>query len=163
MCIDCARSNGCSGGFPDECLDHQLRSGYNFEPAYPYANRVGICAPKTGFNAIDRYYARPWYNISPDETLMAYIVYSKGWVAASINALPMQFYSGGIVRAANCALGPNHSIIIVGYGTENGVKYWLCRNSWSAAWGDKGYFKLERGANACDIAHRYERYRAFLD
>lgn len=32
----------------------------------------------------------------------------------------------------------------MGYGEENGEKYWLIRNSWSPAWGEKGYIKLSR-------------------
>ena len=27
------------------------------------------------------------------------------------------------------------------------TKYWLCANSWTEKWGDKGFFKIARGAN----------------
>jgi len=46
----------------------------------------------------------------------------------------------------------NHAVLAVGYGTENGVDYWLVKNSWSADWGDKGYFKIVRGVNMCALA-----------
>lgn len=44
-----------------------------------------------------------------------------------------------------------HAIVIVGWGTEEGVPYWLIRNSWGPEWGDKGYFKMLRGSNHCEI------------
>ena len=45
----------------------------------------------------------------------------------------------------------NHAIIIVGYGeTEDGIKYWVAKNSWGADWGDGGYIKFERNEDGDD-------------
>jgi len=44
-----------------------------------------------------------------------------------------------------------HSVIICGWGEEDGIKYWLCCNTWGANWGDNGYFKIIRGVNNCEI------------
>ncbi|XP_077553022.1 cathepsin B-like isoform X2 [Haemaphysalis longicornis] len=44
-----------------------------------------------------------------------------------------------------------HSVKLLGWGTENGVPYWLAANSWAAEWGDKGFFKILRGSNECGI------------
>ena len=39
----------------------------------------------------------------------------------------------------------NHAIILMGYGeTDDGVKYWLAKNSWGEDWGDGGFMRFER-------------------
>lgn len=43
----------------------------------------------------------------------------------------------------------NHAVLLVGYGTQNGVDYWLLKNSWGTNWGEGGYFKLQREYSEC--------------
>ena len=43
----------------------------------------------------------------------------------------------------------DHLVQLVGYGTDpHSGDYWLVRNSWTTLWGDAGYIKLARSANA---------------
>lgn len=62
----------------------------------------------------------------------------------------LQYKSGVYIHHTGSALG-GHAIKILGYGTLNGVDYWLCANSWNETWGDQGYFMIKRGVNECGI------------
>ena len=51
-------------------------------------------------------------------------------------------YTTGVVNTKSCYRQINHGVTGVGYGVENGQKYYIVRNSWGASWGDKGYIKI---------------------
>lgn len=38
-------------------------------------------------------------------------------------------------------------MLIVGYGRDDDMDYWLVKNSWGINWGDKGYIKMARNRN----------------
>jgi len=76
----------------------------------------------------------------------------KGPVTAIINSSPLgiQNYKGGIfnikdVITRNKFLTAQHGVLVVGYGEEYGRKYWKIKNSWGDNWGEKGYFRIQRG------------------
>ena len=53
-------------------------------------------------------------------------------------------YSSGIVTESDgCPTRVDHAVVAVGYGTENGMDYYIVRNSWSPTWGDQGFIKIE--------------------
>ena len=65
-------------------------------------------------------------------------------------------YSDGIYDSDLCCercRRTNHAVLVVGYGTENGIDYWLVKNSWGPNWGNNGYFKIKRGVGLCAIGY----------
>jgi cathepsin B len=46
-----------------------------------------------------------------------------------------------------------HAVVAYGWGAENGVKYWNCRNSWGPEWGGGGDFRLRRGTGLVNEAY----------
>jgi len=60
-------------------------------------------------------------------------------------------YAGGIYEHSSGEMLGGHAVRIVGFGTEDGKKYWKVANSWNPYWGEKGYFRIVRGNNNCGI------------
>lgn len=62
-------------------------------------------------------------------------------------ALTKEFheYTGGIYEDKTGRKNRDHEVEIVGYGVENGTKYWHVRNSWGSNWGEQGFFRIVRG------------------
>eukprot|EP01061_Rhynchopus_euleeides_P003243 TRINITY_DN124_c0_g1_i4.p2 TRINITY_DN124_c0_g1~~TRINITY_DN124_c0_g1_i4.p2 ORF type:complete len:352 (+),score=161.91 TRINITY_DN124_c0_g1_i4:58-1056(+) len=149
---------GCNGGMQEDAFDWVIKNhGIAAEAAYPYKSGTGIrhtCeAGQTSVANITS-----WYQVSNAVAQEADIVaqLSKvGPVTIGIDATPMQSYSSGIDNPKSCghtAYSLDHAVLIVGYGSENGVDYWKIKNSWGTSWGEKGYYRIVRGENKCGVA-----------
>ena len=75
-----------------------------------------------------------------------------GPVAVSVDASSWHAYEGGVFSGCDQASPDiNHAVVAVGYGVESdGQAYWLVRNSWSPAWGERGYIKLARQVSSAE-------------
>lgn len=65
--------------------------------------------------------------------------------------ITIPFFISGIYTKIEGQFEGDHAIRLIGWGVENGTKYWLAVNSWNEDWGDKGLFKIRRGVNECNI------------
>lgn len=76
-------------------------------------------------------------------------IYTRGPVAATINAEPILEYAGGIFNDKTASQATNHIVSIVGWGKDktSGKKHWIVRNSWGEYWGELGFVRVEMGSN----------------
>ena len=97
------------------------------------------------------------FNITEgDEHSMKQAIAKVGPVAISYRVQDgFKNYKSGVYHIEDCKNGPmdvNHAVQGVGYGTEDGMDYWLIKNSWGTTFGMEGYFKMQRGVNMCGVA-----------
>ncbi|XP_025206075.1 cathepsin O-like [Melanaphis sacchari] len=84
-----------------------------------------------------------------EDLLLSYL--SKSPVSVALNALPWQFYVGGVLsQCDNSMTSLNHAAEIVGYKLgEN--PYYILKNSWGTNFGNDGYIYVAIGNNECGI------------
>ncbi|KAE8710444.1 Cysteine proteinase 3 [Hibiscus syriacus] len=156
--VDCARAfdnNGCHGGLPSHAFEYiKYNDGLDTEEAYPYTAKDGVCkfsSENVGVKVANS------VNITmgaEDELKHAVALVRPVSVAFQV-IRSFRLYESGVFSAETCgstSQDVNHAVLAVGYGVENGVPYWLIKNSWGADWGDNGYFKMELGKNMCGVA-----------
>nr|CAH04633.1 cathepsin X/O [Suberites domuncula] len=95
------------------------------------------------------------YGTVTGEDQMKAEVFARGPIACSVYAHSAAFeeYTGGVIHDPVQYNSTTHVVAVTGWGTDEktGMKYWIGRNSFGTAWGEDGWFKLQRGVNALDI------------
>lgn len=88
-----------------------------------------------------------------EDLLISYL--SKSPVSVALNALPWQYYVGGIIsQCDNSIVSLNHAAEIVGY--QLGVNpYYILKNSWGTNFGNDGYIYVAIGNNECGKCASY--------
>ncbi|XP_063353782.1 procathepsin L-like [Pelmatolapia mariae] len=156
--VDCSSSfgnSGCNGGLMTNAFQYVNASGgIDTEASYPYEAKDGSCRynPNSigtkciGYVDVDQ----------GNEEALKQAVATVGPVSVAIDASQDSFhlYKSGVYDEPRCSSTKlDHAVLVVGYGTENGLDYWLVKNSWGIHWGEQGYIKMSRNKNnQCGIA-----------
>eukprot|EP00947_MAST-08B_sp_MAST-8B-sp1_P006351 g6351.t1 len=143
--VSCSDYNqGCEGGYP--FLVGKFGEDIGFVPEYcqPYTGADDACTvncpadkPLKVYHATNYGYIGGYYGAC-NEVAMMHELHKNGPIVIALNAPPdLFYYSGGIYSftdtdKANSNLNgvsrwekTNHAVLCVGWGVENGVKYWM--------------------------------------
>ncbi|XP_044471061.1 thiol protease aleurain-like [Mangifera indica] len=156
--VDCAQAFnnfGCNGGLPSQAFEYiKYNGGLDTEEAYPYTGKDGVCkfsSENVGVQVVDSVNI----TLGAEDELKHAVAFVRPVSVAFQVVKDFRLYKSGVYSSDTCGSTPmdvNHAVLAVGYGVENGVPYWLIKNSWGESWGDHGYFKMELGKNMCGVA-----------
>ncbi|KHJ98758.1 papain family cysteine protease [Oesophagostomum dentatum] len=100
----------------------------------------------------DKTYAENAYYVKPEEEAIQKEIMTNGPVQAMFEVYEdFYHYGGGIYAHSAGKIVGAHFAKIIGWGVENGTKYWIVANSWNTRWGEQGFFRILRGVNECKI------------
>jgi cathepsin C len=168
--VSCSDYNqGCEGGYP--FLVAKFGQDIGFVPEYcqGYTGEDDPCKvscptdqPIKVYHAKDYGYIGGYYGACNEAAMMKEL-HDNGPIVIALNAPSDLFsYSGGVYSSRDDDRDDwditktsrwektNHAVTAVGYGEEDGEKYWVIKNSWGDSWGEDGYFKMKRGTD--DVA-----------
>ena len=153
----CGGAGNCQGATAELAFDYVASSaGLLEEFQYPYVSYYGIeysCGIPTQSGSTPKAKISGYVKLPENNArALMYAVATKGPIAVSVDASTWSGYKSGIFNGCNQSNPDiNHAVVLVGYGEEQGQKYWIVRNSWSASWGEAGYIRLARFDNEDEI------------
>jgi cathepsin H len=158
--VDCAGdydNHGCKGGLPSHAFQYIIDAGgLATEVSYPYTAVDGTCTFTKDIASVTVVGGSVNITVG-DETEMLHAIFEHGPVSIAYQVVDgFRDYKTGVYHSDVCkntAMDVNHAVLAVGFGNEDGMDYWIVKNSWGTAWGDNGFFKIQRGVNMCGISN----------
>lgn len=149
--IDCAtEAHQCVGGVEVDALFYAIAKPVATAGDYPYTGVAGTCVDDQVEGKVKTVRVK---TLQSDNTFVIKGAINSQPINLSIQAdkLVFQGYKGGILDSDDCGWQPNHPVVAVGFGSENGQEYYLIRNSWGADWGEDGYVRIaiKDGSGVC--------------
>ena len=139
----------CNGGTPILTWTYLMTQGVITDECRPYTSgdgHVDSCNRKSCDNEnikYRRYKAKEYYFLLSINAIKRDIMNNGPIETAFLAYDDLNKYKDGIyIKTEGAKLSGGHACRIVGWGTENGIGYWIVANSWGTSWGINGYFKI---------------------
>jgi C1A family cysteine protease len=153
--VDCSWLNhGCKGGSMPLAFMYVEKHPLETEGDYPYTAKTSLLACK--YKKDQGKVANVSYQMvtaNDPSQLKAALALGPVSVAIEADKIAFQGYTSGVITGSACGTQLDHGVLAVGYGTLNGVEFYLVKNSWGPTWGDAGFVRIgvEAGAGVCGI------------
>lgn len=152
--VECAGikygSMGCSGGIMEGAFNYVIEHGQCSDSSYPYTSGSGTSGSCKSCSAVA--HMSSCSDVKPNDqiSLKGALAQQPVSVAISADTRVFQSYTSGVITSSSCYTSLDHGVLAVGYGTENGIEYYLVKNSWGESWGMNGYVKIGRSDSTND-------------
>jgi len=155
-------TQGCDGGYAFLVSRWSQDVGLVPRSCGEYAGTAGSCSLRCSvgdlgkrWRADNHRYVGGYYGAAAEREMMRELV-EGGPIVASFEPKPdFMYYSGGVYKSVPSQRMEweqvDHAVLLVGYGEENGQKYWTLQNSWGRDWGEDGFFRMARGTDESGI------------
>eukprot|EP00727_Mastigamoeba_balamuthi_P014320 m51a1_g9512 hypothetical protein (626) ;mRNA; f:706000-708409 len=160
--VDCdTASRGCIGGHADTPIDYIISltkqgGGIETEEDYPYKAHDHEKCKYSASKAVGKF-SYGFYVDFVEDRIDSELVRS-GPLSFALDATTLQLYVSGVLEnTPQCMNHLNQLVVLIGWGVDASGRYWVVKNSWGADWGEKGWFRIRRGASTCLMAS----WRAF--
>ena len=153
---------GCDGGYETVSFNYVSKNGIAKSDDYPYEDGLIMNQYQKGQRKVKKFqrygnvvgYSGILYG-GTEEQLQEALYERPVAVGVDASLTTFHLYGGKIYDDVGCNNTLNHLVLAVGWGEENGVKYWIIKNSWGTKWGENGYMRLLRGSKMCGIGERF--------
>jgi C1A family cysteine protease len=147
--VDCSTNggnSGCGGGTMDAAFTYLETHKLCAEDSYSYKAAQGTCNVSSCTVGIPSGRVSGFKDVPTQDTnaLMEAVAQQPVSIGIEADQNSFQLYSGGVLTK-ECGSKPDHGVLLVGYGTDQGVDYWKIKNSWGSSWGEDGYIRIQRG------------------
>ena len=145
-------SLGCNGGDMESAMEWiGKNNGLCTEQAYPYVSGTtktnGPCQKTCSIVSGSDISTTVSVSANSDSAMMTALAQQPVSVAIEADQSSFQLYKSGVFTGS-CGTNLDHGVLLVGYGTMNGLDYYIMKNSWDSTWGAQGYMYMARGIDA---------------